>query len=71
MTWHGWLTIVVIVALVASLVRDHVSPMVAVLGANVTLLIAGVITTEQAFAGFSNPAPIIGPVISAPCGRRR
>ncbi len=58
MTWHGWLTILVIVALVASLVRDHASPMVAVLGANVTLLITGVITTEQAFAGFSNPAPI-------------
>lgn len=58
MTWHGWLTILVIVVLVASLVRDHVSPMVAVLGANVTLLVTGVITTEQAFAGFSNPAPI-------------
>ena len=35
-----------------------VAPVVAVLGADIVLLVAGVITPAQAFAGFSNPAPI-------------
>src|SRR5690606_6888385 len=58
MTWEGWFTLLVVVAVVAVLVWDVVPPMVAILGADVTLLLAGVITTEQASAGFSNPAPI-------------
>lgn len=43
---------------VFALARDLVSPVVAVLTADIVLLVAGVISTEEAFSGFSNPAPI-------------
>ncbi|HSJ13593.1 MAG TPA: SLC13 family permease [Longimicrobiales bacterium] len=40
------------------LATDRVSPALAVLGASVTLMVLGITTPQQAFAGFSNPAPI-------------
>jgi di/tricarboxylate transporter len=40
------------------LARDLVSPAVAVLGAVIVLLVAGVVSPQEAFGGFSNPAPI-------------
>jgi di/tricarboxylate transporter len=58
MTWEAWFTLAVVVITVAALVRDRVAPMIAILGADIVLLVTGVISTEQAFAGFSNPAPI-------------
>ena len=58
MTWQAWFTLLVVLITVASLVRDRVAPMIAILGADVALLVTGIISTEQAFAGFSNPAPI-------------
>jgi di/tricarboxylate transporter len=58
MTWEAWFTLAVVVVTVAALVRDRVAPMIAILGADIVLLVTGVISTEQAFAGFSNPAPI-------------
>ena len=58
MTLQGWLTILVVVTMVVLLVRDTVSPVVAVVGADIFLLVTGIIDAEQAFAGFSNPAPI-------------
>ncbi len=56
--WPAWLTLAVVTLTVLGMVRDWVSPAVAVFGADVVLLVAGVITAEQAFSGFSNPAPI-------------
>lgn len=58
MSWEGWFTLVVVVATVVLLVRDTVSPVVAVVGADIVMLVTGMISTEQAFSGFSNPAPI-------------
>jgi di/tricarboxylate transporter len=58
MTWEAWFTLAVVAITVAALVRDRVTPMIAILGADTVLLLAGIISTEQAFAGFSNPAPI-------------
>lgn len=58
MSWEGWLTLAVVALTVTALARDLVAPVVAVLGADVALLITGVITPEQAFSGFANPAPI-------------
>jgi len=55
----AWITLLVLVALVAVLVREKVPPSVAVLTATVALLLARVISPEQAFAGFSNEAPIV------------
>jgi di/tricarboxylate transporter len=54
----AWFTLAVIAAVVAVLVRDWLPPVTTVLGAVVVLLVAGVIEPDQAFSGFSNPAPI-------------
>ena len=58
MSWHAWLTVAVLVGMIVVMARDLVPPSVAVMGAVVFLLVAGVIGPAQAFAGFSNPAPI-------------
>jgi di/tricarboxylate transporter len=58
LAWPAYLTLAVVVVMVLALARTWVAPVVAVLGANIVLLLSGVITTEQALSGFSNPAPI-------------
>ncbi len=58
MSWEAWLTLAVVVGMIAVLARDRVPTSVAVIGGVVTLLVAGVITPAQAFVGFSNAAPI-------------
>jgi len=58
LSWEAWLTLGVVLITIVALARDLVAPAIAVLGANVTLLLSGVITTEQALAGFANPAPM-------------
>jgi di/tricarboxylate transporter len=58
MSWQAWFTLLVLLATVGALVRDVVSPAVAILGANILLLVTGVISTEQSLSGFSNPAPL-------------
>lgn len=55
---QGWVTLAVVLAAVGVLARDRLPPAPVILGSTVLLLILGVITPEQAFAGFSNPAPI-------------
>ncbi len=56
---QAWITLLVLVALVGVLVLEKVPPAVAVLTATVGLLLVGVIDAEEAFAGFSNEAPIV------------
>jgi di/tricarboxylate transporter len=58
MSWEAWLTLAVVAGTVFMLVRDTVQPAIAVLGADVLLMVTGVIDADAAFAGFSNPAPI-------------
>jgi len=58
MTREAWLTLALVAATIAMLVTERISPPFAVLGAVVTLLVTGVIEPEEAFSGFSNPAPI-------------
>ncbi len=53
----GW-TLLVVSCMVVALVREWAAPSIVVTSAMVTLLISGIISTEEAFAGFSNPAPI-------------
>ena len=55
----AWITLFVLVFLVVAMVREVTSPAVATLVAAVVLLLAGVIDGDQAFAGFSNEAPIV------------
>lgn len=58
MSWHAWLTLLVIGGIFFVMIRDLVSPAVALLGGVIVLLVGGVLTPDQAFQGFSNPAPI-------------
>lgn len=58
MSWEAWLTLGVVAGLVVILATDRVTPSFALLGGVVLLRAAGVVTPAQAFAGFSNPAPI-------------
>jgi di/tricarboxylate transporter len=58
LAWEAWVTLAVVALMVTALAREWVSPVLAVFGANVMLLLAGVISTEQSLSGFSNPAPI-------------
>lgn len=58
MPWEAWLTLAIVVSTVGALVTERISPPLAVLGAVVVLLVTGIINPEQAFSGFSNPAPI-------------
>ncbi len=59
MTEHAWITLAVIAVVIIVLAREMVQPAAAVLAGAVALLLLGVIDAEQAFAGFSNEAPII------------
>ena len=54
----AWLTAATVVAVLVALARDLAPPPLVVLGAVVGLLLADVITAEQALAGFANPAPV-------------
>jgi di/tricarboxylate transporter len=54
----AWLTLAVVIAMVAALARDLLGPAPAVLGACVVLFVAGVTDVGEAFQGFSNPAPL-------------
>ena len=58
MDWQAYLTIAVIVSIAVALVRDLARPDLIFLGALGLLLVAGVITPSEAFAGFSNGAVI-------------
>lgn len=58
MSWQAWFTMAVTVATVYVLARDMVAPASAMMGATVLLLLVGIITPGEAFAGFGNPAPI-------------
>ncbi len=54
----AWTTVAVLVVAFAMLAWDRLAPSAVVLSATATLLLANVITTEQALSGFANPAPI-------------
>jgi di/tricarboxylate transporter len=56
LSWDAWVTVAVVVAVVAALVRDWGRPDMLMLGGLAALLLSGVLTPEQAFAGFSNSA---------------
>ncbi len=58
MSWEAWLTLAVVLVMVIALARDAVAPALAVLVADIALMVTGVIDARAAFSGFSNPAPI-------------
>jgi di/tricarboxylate transporter len=58
MNWQAWFTLAVVVATLGLLVRETFSPANTLLGGVIALLFARIITPGEAFAGFSNAAPI-------------
>lgn len=58
MTADAVLTLVVVLAVLAALASDLAPPPLVLLGAVAVLLLLDVVDAAQAFAGFSNPAPI-------------
>jgi di/tricarboxylate transporter len=54
----AWITLTVIVVVLAILVRGRTSPAMVVFGGAVAVLVLGVVPAEDAFSGFSNSAPI-------------
>lgn len=52
------LTLAVLLAVLVILATERIPPAPTVLGGTVFLLVAGVIDADQAFSGFSNPAPL-------------
>lgn len=58
MGFDAWFTLAVVVTMLVLLARDLAPPAAIVFGAMVTLLISGTIDQGEAFAGFSNPAPL-------------
>lgn len=58
MSLDAWITAAVVALMLTSLAMDLMPPAATVLTATVFLLVTGVIDETQAFAGFSNPAPL-------------
>jgi di/tricarboxylate transporter len=58
MSVDAWVTVAVLAAAVLAMARDVLSPAPAMLGGTALLLLLDIIDAEQAFSGFSNPAPI-------------
>ncbi|MGH2384116.1 MAG: SLC13 family permease [Candidatus Limnocylindria bacterium] len=59
MGFEAWITLGTVVVLVTLLARAAIQPAFAVLIATIFLLVIGIIDPEEAFAGFSNEAPIV------------
>lgn len=59
MGYEAWLTLATVIVLIVALAREIAPPAYLMLGATIVLLLLGVINSEQAFAGFSNEAPIV------------
>lgn len=70
--WQAWMTLLVIVAIAVALLRDLARPDLVFLGGLGVLLLAGVLTPNEAFAGFSNTAVLtIGALFVVAAGVQR
>ncbi|MBI4501635.1 MAG: SLC13 family permease [Gemmatimonadetes bacterium] len=58
MSIQAWFTLVIVILTVHALARDLLAPAATMIVAVVVLLVTGILTPSEAFAGFSNPAPI-------------
>lgn len=57
--WEAWVTLAVLVAMTGALVRNVAPPDLTLLGTLGLLLLLGIVSPMEAFAGFANPAVII------------
>jgi Na+/H+ antiporter NhaD/arsenite permease-like protein len=58
MTFEAWIVALVVVVILIGLWKELASPSLLGFGGVVFLLAVGIISTTEAFSGFSNPAPI-------------
>jgi len=58
MSWQGWYTLAVTLTALYFLARESYSPANIMMGGVIALLLPGIITAQEAFAGFGNSAPI-------------
>ena len=58
LSWQAWLTLAVVLALVVALVRGWARPELLLFASLAPLLAVGILTPQEAFAGFSNAAPL-------------
>ncbi len=71
MTWEGYATVSVVVAVLTTLVTTRIGPDLVVLGGLTLLLVLGIINTEEALSGFSNSALVsIGALFVVTAGLR-
>src|SRR5918994_398943 len=56
---QAWIVLGLVIVLIAAMVREVVPPAIAMFGATMVLFLAGIITADEAFAGFSNEAPFV------------
>ncbi len=69
--WEAWLTLAVILVMVATLARDAARPDLVLLGSLGLLLVTGVVSPAEAFAGFSNSAVLAVGALLAVVPQRR
>ncbi|MFP5224907.1 MAG: SLC13 family permease, partial [Actinomycetota bacterium] len=58
MDFNAWLTLVVALGVIGLLATDRYSPALIMGGGITVLLVTGVLTEDQALAGFASDAPI-------------
>ncbi|HEX9774597.1 MAG TPA: SLC13 family permease [Actinomycetota bacterium] len=58
MSWEAWLTLAVVALVIGTVATERAPLPHALLGGLTVLLVTGVLEPEEAFAGFSNPAPL-------------
>ncbi|MCB0315661.1 MAG: SLC13 family permease, partial [Calditrichaeota bacterium] len=56
LSWQALTTLLIIIIMLIALIREVARPDLILLGTLGLLLLPGIITPEEAFAGFSNPA---------------
>jgi len=56
MTWEGWFTLGVVLLALVAMIREFAAPDLVMMAALFTITAAGILTPEETFRGFSNPA---------------
>ena len=56
MEWQGWLTLIVVLLALVAMMREIAGPDLVMMAALFALAGCGIITPEETFAGFANPA---------------
>ena len=70
--WQAWLTAGVVVAMIGALIREVARPDLILVGSLGLLLLAGVVSPEQAFSGFANTAVLtVGALFVVAAGVQR